>query len=183
MKSDIVAQRYAHALFALGKEQGMPKLEAYSKVLNELAQLLETAPELTQLFRAPVISVVEKQHVLSQILERLGAEQDIRHFCFLLAERERLPLLATIIVRFRTLLDKAKDVVRGCLVTAVPVSDAKQADILSALERKTSKQLVLRFEVNPSILGGIVLQVGDRVLDASLRAQLNSLRETIKRGE
>ena len=175
MNGDIVAQRYAHALFALGKEQGMPKLEAFGKTLSELAGLLDEAPELARLFRAPVISVAEKRNVLSQLLAGLDADPVVKNFCLLLADKERLPLFGEIVECFGKLLDEAKGIVRGRLLT--------QAGILAALEKQTSKQLALTFEVDPSILGGVVLQVGDKVLDASLRAQLTILRDIIKRGE
>ena len=84
---------------------------------------------------------------------------------------------------FGKLLDEAWGVVRGKLLTAVSLSKEQQAGILARLEKQTSKQIALKFEVDPSILGGVVLQVGDNVLDASLRAQLAILRDIIKRGE
>jgi len=183
LNGDIVAQRYAHALFALGKEQGMPKLEAFGKTLSELAGLLDEAPELARLFRAPVISVAEKRNVLSQLLAGLDADPVVKNFCLLLADKERLPLFGEIVECFGKLLDEAKGIVRGRLLTAVNLNKDRQAGILAALEKQTSKQLALTFEVDPSILGGVVLQVGDKVLDASLRAQLTILRDIIKRGE
>ena len=81
---------------------------------------------------------------------------------------------------FGKLLDEAWGVVRGKLLTAVSLSKEQQAGILARLEKQTSRQIALKFEVDPSILGGVVLQVGDNV---SLRAQLAILRDIIKRGE
>ena len=92
-------------------------------------------------------------------------------------------MFGEIVECFGKLLDEAKGIVRGRLLTAVNLNKDRQAGILAALEKQTSKQLALTFEVDPSILGGVVLQVGDKVLDASLRAQLTILRDIIKRGE
>ena len=156
MNGDIVAQRYAKALFALGQQEGMAKLEQYGENLSALEGVLEDSPELVRLFHIPVISV---------------------------AEKERLPLFEEIAEAFGKLLDEAWGVVRGKLLTAVSLSKEQQAGILARLEKQTSKQIALKFEVDPSILGGVVLQVGDNVLDASLRAQLAILRDIIKRGE
>ena len=179
MNGDIVAQRYAKALFALGQQEGMAKLEQYGENLSAL----EDSPELVRLFHIPVISVAEKQKVLSQVLDKLDVDPMIKNFCSLLAEKERLPLFEEIAEAFGKLLDEAWGVVRGKLLTAVSLSKEQQAGILARLEKQTSKQIALKFEVDPSILGGVVLQVGDNVLDASLRAQLAILRDIIKRGE
>ena len=172
MNGDIVAQRYAKALFALGQQEGMAKLEQYGENLSALEGVLEDSPELVRLFHIPVISVAEKQKVLSQVLDKLDVDPMIKNFCSLLAEKERLPLFEEIAEAFGKLLDEAWGVVRGKLLTAVSLS-----------KKQTSKQIALKFEVDPSILGGVVLQVGDNVLDASLRAQLAILRDIIKRGE
>ena len=97
--------------------------------------------------------------------------------------QERSAPFEEIAEAFGKLLDEAWGVVRGKLLTAVSLSKEQQAGILARLEKQTSKQIALKFEVDPSILGGVVLQVGDNVLDASLRAQLAILRDIIKRGE
>ena len=183
MNGDIVAQRYAKALFALGQQEGMAKLEQYGENLSALEGVLEDSPELVRLIHIPVISVAEKQKVLSQVLDKLDVDPMIENFCSLLAEKERLPLFEEIAEAFGKLLDEAWGVVRGKLLTAVSLSKEQQAGILARLEKQTSKQIALKFEVDPSILGGVVLQVGDNVLDASLRAQLAILRDIIKRGE
>ena len=180
MNGDIVAQRYAKALFALGQQEGMAKLEQYGENLSALEGVLEDSPELVRLFHIPV---AEKQKVLSQVLDKLDVDPMIKNFCSLLAEKERLPLFEEIAEAFGKLLDEAWGVVRGKLLTAVSLSKEQQAGILARLEKQTSKQIALKFEVDPSILGGVVLQVGDNVLDASLRAQLAILRDIIKRGE
>ena len=83
----------------------------------------------------------------------------------------------------RLFLDDAKGIIRGNLTTAVELTDAKRGRLKAALEEKAGAGIELTFDVDASILGGVVLKVGDRVLDASLRAQLAILRETFKRGE
>ena len=183
MIGDIVAQRYARALFDLGGEKGMAELEQYAAALATLDRMLVEAPELDRLFKAPVISPDEKRRVLNVLLDRLEAGETMRRFCALLADKERLPLLHDIAAAFGARLDDAKSVARGSLTTAVELNEKRQAALLAQLEKQTGKTLALRFEVDPAILGGVVLRIGDRVLDASLRAQLDILRDTIKRGE
>ena len=100
MNGDIVAQRYAKALFALGQQEGMAKLEQYGENLSALEGVLEDSPELVRLFHIPVISVAEKQKVLSQVLDKLDVDPMIKNFCSLLAEKERLPLFEEIAEAF-----------------------------------------------------------------------------------
>ena len=101
----------------------------------------------------------------------------------MLADKERLACLGEIVACFRKLLDDAKGIIRGNLTTAVELTEEKQVALKAELEQKAGTSIELGFDVDPDILGGIVLKVGDKVLDASLRAQLAILRETFKRGE
>lgn len=183
MNGDIVAGRYAHALFSLGQEKGLETLEQYGTVMNALGQSLAGAPELVRVFAAPVITIAEKRRVIAELLGRVHADETIHRFCLLLADKERLALLQDIAAVFGRLLDTAKGIVRGKLVTAVSLDDKRRESLVKKLEKGTKQKLLLSFEVDPALLGGVVLTVGDKVLDASLKAQLNILKDTIKRGE
>jgi F-type H+-transporting ATPase subunit delta len=81
------------------------------------------------------------------------------------------------------MLDDARGISRGTVTTAVELDDEHMDEIRTKLESQTGRKLVLEFVIDPAIIGGIVLRVGDSVYDASLRAQLDNLRESIKRGE
>ena len=131
----MVARRYANAIFALGREEGDQALSAHGACLASLGEMLAAAPDLGQTLKSPVIGVEEKKAVLGKLLDKLKADQTMRNFCFLLADKERLAFLDEIAAWCGKMLD------------------------------------------------GMVLKLGDRVLDASLRAQLGILRETFKRGE
>lgn len=183
MNGDIVAGRYAQALFALGREKGGDTLEKYGAIMAQLGEWTRSVPELVRLFNAPVITATEKSRVVTELLGDLKADTTLRNFCLLLADKERLGLLGDIAAVFGRLVDKAEGVVRGKLATAVPLDDKRRMDLVNKLEKSTRQKLALTFEVDPSLLGGVVLTVGDKVLDASLKAQVNSLTDTIKRGE
>ena len=109
--------------------------------------------------------------------------QVIKNFCNLLADKERLAAIPDISASFTTLLDDTQGILRGELVSAVELSAAKKKAIAAELEKKSGKKLVLGFAKDESILGGVMLKIGDKVLDASIKAQLQILKETIKRGE
>ena len=183
MTDSVVARRYANALFALGKKAGKKELEQFGASLHELGELVALSPDLDKVFKSPVVSVEEKRHVLGKLLHSIGAGKVVTNFCLLLADKGRLPSLRHIATYYGTLLDAEKGVMRGRLLTAVALDAKKQEQLKALLEKKAGKSLELAFDVDKSILGGVVLSVGDRVLDASLRAQLAVLRDTIKRGE
>lgn len=183
MTDSVVARRYANALFALGKKSGKKELEKHGASLEQLDNLLALSPELDKVFKSPVVSATEKKHVLGKLLDSIGADQTMANFCLLLADKGRLPSLRHITTYYGTLLDAEKGIIRGRLLTAVPLDAKKQGQLKSLLEKKAGKSIELAFDVDKSILGGVVLKVGDKVLDASLRAQLAILRDTIKRGE
>ncbi len=183
MTADIVARRYAKALFSIGQAQGDAELEAYGKDLAAIAEVLNGNAELVKVFRNPIFSIEAKKAIVGQILEKLSPGQTIKNFCFLLADKQRLAWLPEIEAYYGVLLDQAKGVVRGELVTAVELPDAKQEAVKKQLADQLGKELILDFSADADILGGVVLKVGDKILDASLRAQLNAMKEQIKRGE
>lgn len=183
MTDSVVARRYANALFTLGKKAGAKELEQYGSSLTHMQNLLADSPELDKVFKSPVVTVREKRKVLEKILAQIAADKTMSNFCMLLADKGRLPFLREIATYYGTLLDTEKGVIRGHILTAVALDAKKQGQIKTLLEKKAGKSLELAFDVDKSILGGVVLKVGDRVLDASLRAQLAILRDTIKRGE
>ncbi|MCH5276476.1 MAG: F0F1 ATP synthase subunit delta [Desulfovibrionaceae bacterium] len=182
MIGNVVARRYASALFALGRESGMADMERYGAALNALGEAVEQSRPLADLFRNPVLTVDEKKKVALSLLEAAGGGPVERRFVELLADKGRLSLLSAIAADYSALLDEAKDLRRGVLTTAVELDDARRAAIKTQLESQTGRKLELAYTVDPAILGGLVLKIGDTVLDASLRAQLDNLRESIKRG-
>jgi F-type H+-transporting ATPase subunit delta len=181
LTGNIVARRYAKALFALGvKEKAADK---FGKDLEGLAGAMSAAPELLKLFKSPSFNTHEKKSVLKDVVAKLDMAPLSVNFLSVLADKGRLDCLPDIQKTYSELLDETSGVVRGKLTTAMELPGKRQKDIKTTLEKKSGKKLVLDFGVEPAILGGVVLRVGDKVLDASLRAQLQLLKEQIKRGE
>ncbi len=180
---NIVARRYARALFAIGQEAGADELTTYGQELTVISDILKGAPELFRVFKNPIFGVEQKKAVLEKVLEKLDLSKMVQNFCFLLAEKDRLAFLPDIQSYYATLLDEAQGVVRGQLTTAYELSDSRQDEIKAQLEGQTKRKVDLNYEVNTDILGGLVLKIGDKVFDASIRAQLDMIKENIKRGE
>lgn len=182
MTDSVVARRYANALFALGQRQGGEALSGHGECLAELANFLKIEPRLAQTLKSPVISIAEKKKLMDVLLEKLSADITMRNFCNLLADKSRLGSLAQIAHWYGILLDAANGIMRGQVITAIKLSPARQDEIREELKKKFGSDIELTFHVDPEILGGMVLTVGDKVMDASLRAQLGALRENLRRG-
>ncbi len=183
MTGNIVARRYASALFALGKKSGLAELEKYSSALTGMRSVLEASPDLVRVFRTPIVTGEEKSKLVKTVAEKLGFGGTILNFLLLLAEKNRLDQIEAIACVYDDLLDAEKGILRGKLFTAVEMQAEEQTKLVSALEQQAKRTLALEFGVSPEIIGGVVLKVGDLVMDASLRAQLSILKDTIKRGE
>jgi F-type H+-transporting ATPase subunit delta len=179
-----LAKKYAKALFSLGKKSGTPQLEQYGAALSGIAQMVALSPALERMFKSPVITIAEKHALVDQLLDKTGADVTVKNFCRLLADKGRLAALPAVAGCYGELLDAEKGILRGMIITAVKLNTEKQKKLKTDLEKKAkNRKLELEFKVDSAILGGLMLKVGDRVLDASLRAQLTILRDTIKRGE
>lgn len=183
MTANIIARRYAEALLSLGKKGGGSRLERFAADLAAIAKTEEESPEFLHFLANPAFSVAEKRDVLAPVLKKLGVTPQIRNFCMLLADKERLTLLPQIADVFGQLKDAEMGIINGELVTAIELSPEKKEEVTARLAQQLNKEINLTYTVDKDILGGVVLKVGDMVLDASLNAQLNILKETIKRGE
>jgi F-type H+-transporting ATPase subunit delta len=183
LSGNIVARRYARALFGLGVKKGDSQIDGYGKDLAQLQEVFAATPEASAVFRNPIFSAEDKKAVIGKIMDKLKITGEVRNFCLLLADKGRLNELPAISSVYAELLDEAQGIKRGVFVSAVKIAEKKKGEIVKQLEDQLKAKLVLDFEVDPDILGGVVLKVGDQVLDASLKAQLSILKETIRRGE
>jgi len=181
LTGNIVARRYAKALFSLGVKE--KAADTFGKDLEGIAGAMAASPDLLKVFKSPNFNTQEKKTVLKDVVAKMNMAPLSANFLSVLADKGRLDCVPDIQKTYSELLDEASGVVRGKLTTAMELPAGKRQDILSTLEKQSGKKLVLEFSVDPAILGGAVLRVGDKVLDASLRAQLQLLKEQIKRGE
>lgn len=182
MTGSVAARRYAKALFDLAGKSGTETLEKTDGDLAAFASLTGTSAELAALFHDPEFSPEEKRNVITALAERLETGVMVRDFLYLLADKHRLELVGGIAGEYRTLLDAAQGILRGELVSSVPLDEKTRATVRGQLEKKAGRTLLLDFKVDGGLLGGLLLKVGDNVMDASLKTQLSLLKDTIKRG-
>ncbi len=179
MKSTRVAHRYAHALMEIAEEQ-----HAVEQVAADLALIgatVKASRDLRLLLASPVIREGKKKAVF-QDLWGSQLHRSTMAFLLLLAKKQREPVLPEVIEEFAALHDQKLGVVGAEVRTAVPISTAQEAELRKELSRSTGKRVRLRTSIDPSIRGGLVVRIGDRVVDASVRRQLERLRERFLEG-
>ena len=120
---------------------------------------------------------------MPQLVEKVSVDPMVRNFCDLLADKGRVEMLSAIASDYKAMMDAVSGVIAGELITVSELNEERKSAIQTNLEKQAGKKLELSFTTDKEILGGIVLKVGDKVLDASLKAQLQILKENIKRGE
>ena len=181
MISTVIAKRYAKALISVAKEEG--KLEEYGKSLQDVYGFLESNPDIYNALISPVFPAEVKQSVIEEIIKAYAAEEALAAFLRLLVERGRIQHLKHMVDAFQQLMDEEMGVVRAVVTTAVPFPDDLKDSLAEALAKAAGKKVALELEEDPSIIGGIIAQVGDVVWDGSIRSQLQDIKESIGRGE
>ena len=172
-----VARRYARALFGLAVDKGT--FEAVGQELEAVAATVAGSAELRQTLENPVFKLSEKRAILEQILPRLAPTRTVQSFVLLLLDRNRIAALPMISRAYQEMTDEQLGRVRATVTSAQPLDVVTQTEIQRALERRTGKKVVMRTEVNPDLIGGVVARVGSLVFDGSLRTRLAALGSRI----
>lgn len=176
-----LARRYAKALLSIGKEDGQYKV--YGEELNSFAYLLEREAELKNAIINRIYPREDRKKVLNEVLNLVQFSPIVRNFLNLLFDKQRLDGILEINRVYQQLVDQLENISRAKVTTAVPLDEGIIARIREALEKITGNTVILDVVQDPAIIGGIIAQVGDLVLDGSVRTQLQSLKETLIRGE
>ncbi len=181
MKVSKIAKRYAQALLEIGKEDGNYK--QYGEEIKEFADLCSKNKELFYVLSSPVFSVDERMKVLDSILEKTNFSQITKNFLRVLLERGRISSIKEIVEYYTKLMYEVLGIVKAKVITAKPIKKKTLKRLVKALEKFTSKKIEPEVEVDESIIGGVIVKIGDLILDGSITAQLKGLKESIKRGE
>lgn len=173
-----VAGRYASALFELAEEEG--QLAQAERDLTSFQQLLDESEDLRRLVRSPVFSSDEQLAAISAVLERAGIGGLAGNFLKLAARNRRLFAVPDMIKAFRGLCARARGEVEADVASAFPLKDDQMQALKDALKASVGKDVQVRLKVDPALLGGLVVKIGSRMIDSSLRTKLDSLKIRMK---
>lgn len=175
-----LAQRYATAVFELAKDG--QKLDRVGQDLAGLVALMNESADLERLVASPVISRADQAKAILAIADRAGLDQLTSRFLGLLAEHRRLFALPGIAKAYGTMLAAHKGEVAAEVISAVPLGEAELETLKTSIAGFVGQAVTVETRVDPALLGGVVVRVGSRMLDASLRTKLQQLEQTLKGG-
>lgn len=170
-----IARVYAEALFEVAKQKG--KLDTIRDQLGRVADALERDRELAVFFFSPYFSTAEKRDGIERAIA--GAEPELVNFLELLVEKHRMPVIFRIRRRFDELWAEENKRLEVTLTSAVELDPEVVERVGAEIERQTDRTVELHSRVDENVLGGLVLQVGNMVLDASIRNRLEKLRKEV----
>lgn len=174
MITEPIAQRYAQTLFRLSQDQG--RLAEVGEELMLIHRLYQETPRLKDILEHPLISLEKKFSLLRSVLKDKVSALSQR-FLELIVRKGRLKYLAEILPAYQALVDRAKGIVRVKVRSFQPVTRAEEEQLKKRLSWLGAREIVLETTLDRSLLGGMMLQIGDTVLDGSVRRQLADLRE------
>lgn len=173
-----VAARYASALFEVAREANA--IDAVAADLDRFDGLIQSSPDLQRLIRNPVFTAEEQAGAVGAILDRAGIPGLVGNFIRLVASKRRLFALPDMIRSFRELVAESKGIVRAQVTLAEQPSDRALNDIKAALRDVAKAEINLDVKIDPSLIGGLIVKMGSRMVDASVRTKLNSIRLAMK---
>ena len=170
-----IARVYADALFEVAKDKD--ELDDVHDQLVEFAEAMNESNDMRVFFFSPYFSSADKREAIDSAVS--GASEEFVNFLELLVEKHRMPAIFRIRTRFDGLWAEAKKRLEVTLTSAVELDKKVVDQVSKEVERQTDRDVDVETQIDPEILGGIVLRVGNMVLDASLRGRLEKLRKEV----
>ena len=176
-----ISRRYAKALLSLGQEDG--HYAEYGRNLEEFSRFCSANEEFLRVISNRLFSVEERKKVLEAVLEKSTFTVVVKNFLRLLLEKDRIGVVETITSYYSRFTDEISGITRADIITAKPLKTDAQERLEKALTDLTSKEVRMEIMEDESLIGGVIVKIGDLVLDGSVKAQLEGLKESLKRGE
>jgi len=175
--SSTIAKRYARAFFDIAAEEN--RYEEYYVELLKFSSIVEENADLKEFLSNPIFNNEDKKEVVKTILEKISLSGIAANFLNLLADKQRIGILPDVVRCYREFMDEALKKVRVNVKTAFTLSDELRSLISANLEKALGKTVDITVEQDPTLLGGVVIGVGDTLYDGSIKNQLNNMRNLL----
>ena len=166
--------QYANALADIVLQQGAA--EPARKQLEDFRAAHAESAELRNFLASPAVTREAKHGVIEKLAARLGASKIIRNFLFVIVDNQRVQLLPEIVESFEEVLRQREGVAEAEVASAVELNDGQKTVLVQTLERLTGKKIQAKYALEPELVGGTVVRIGDTIYDGSVRNRLNQLR-------
>ena len=173
-----LAGRYASALFDLADAE--KALDAVAEDLSVLGQMIDESEDLQRLLRSPVISRDDQKKAMLAVIDKAGMNKLTRNFTGVIADNRRLFALQDMIGAYQAILAARRGETTAEVVSAKPLTDAQMSALTDTLKNAVGSKVSVEAKVDPGLLGGLIVKVGSRMVDSSLRTKLSQLRLAMK---
>ncbi len=179
MRATVVARNYAETLLTLAeRHSGASAIDEFGRALDELVTLLEREPLIREFLETPLVGVEKKKQALRHTLEGRVPALFLR-FLLVVVEKRRAAHLHEIAAEYHEMVDQMRGRIRAQITLAREPDSALQSDIRASLQRMLRREVIPEFRVDQDLIGGMVIRVGDYVLDGSLRRRASELRRRL----
>ena len=173
---DVIANRYAEALFQLSEEENISK-EIYSE-LHDVVQLIKENKDLDNVFKSPLVAKNEKIDLIEALFNE-KINNNLKNFLKILVEKGRISSLQSIELTFKELLNEKHNILEGTVISAVSLTTEKVKELEETLSKKYNKNITLENKVDKSILGGVLVRLGNIQIDGSVKTRLDNIKDQL----
>ena len=173
-----LTDRYAAALYAHADETGA--LDAVVSEMESLGRLIDISPEFRRLIESPLIDVATAIKAVLAVLEQQGFGKQVRDFAGVIATNRRLRALREIVTAFATLVADRRGIITAHVASATPLSDLQRQQLRARLIEAGYGNVNIQEQVQPDLLGGLIVRIGARLYDTSLKSRLQRLQYAMK---
>lgn len=175
MLNNKLALKYAQAMFELAAEKKL--LEAVGRELTNIEKTIDSHTELKSFIYHPRVPATAKKTVVNQVFGEAGVF--VRNFMSLLIDRHREFVFPEIVREYGRLYREARNIVEAEVITAMPLAKAEQSALKAKLDAVTGKTVVIRPIVDAQIIGGVIIKMGDKLIDGSVKRQISSMKDAL----
>jgi F-type H+-transporting ATPase subunit delta len=177
MLNKSVARRYAEAFFSIAREAD--KIDDYQQELQKVVQIIQDTEALKDYFAHPLIPTKEKKEIANQLFAKMISTVTL-NFLQLVLDKKRESYFELIYKEYEEMADESRNIKKAELISAMPVSDDDLKTLSDTLSRSTGKTIQLQLVIDPAIIGGVKIRMGDKIIDASVAKKLEMLKKSLK---
>lgn len=179
MRSALIASRYARALYNLAKEKN--EQDSVYQQLRVIDDALSLEKDIMEFVHSPLVRPSQKEKVIEQLAAKVTLPETLKNFLLLLARKDRLAIFPEVMAAYQEISDEAHGVTRGVVRSAAVLPPEERKRIEELVGKATKKQVILTYKEDPSLLGGLVAEVGSFTFDDSLSSHLVRINEQLNR--